>query len=209
MMRVSVVATGLAADALTKTDGASAETEVAAPSPQPDRAVFGFTGKQTMPLKKPVSPAPMAARSQPMAPVQVKPKVEPMPEPEPEVEMEEYEEAPVAVRATAPRMPAPEDFPPIAQKQIAAQQNRIEHIAEHAARKKKSIFERLANVGLGRKDDPVPAPKEPSMSVQAQRAPAPQPQRQAPAPTPPVSHVDPGLDDDQLEIPAFLRRQAN
>ena len=25
----------------------------------------------------------------------------------------------------------------------------------------------------------------------------------------PQSHIDPGLDDDQLTIPAFLRRQAN
>ena len=25
----------------------------------------------------------------------------------------------------------------------------------------------------------------------------------------PLAQIDPGLDDDQLEIPAFLRRQAN
>ena len=53
-------------------------------------------------------------------------------------------------------MPPVEEFPPIAQRQIAAQQNRIENIAEHAAKKKRGLFERLAGVGLSRKDDLPP-----------------------------------------------------
>ena len=102
-------------------------------------------------------------------------------------------------------MPAIEDFPPIAQKQMAEQQNRIEQIAEHSARKKRSLFERLAGVGLNRKDDVMPAPKEPT--IVAKQAPRIQPPRGQPQPQP--VQIDPGLDDDQLEIPAFLRRQAN
>ena len=105
-------------------------------------------------------------------------------------------------------MPAIEEFPPQVKKQIEAQQNRIESIADHASRKKPGLFQRLASVGLGRKDDPPPAAhREPSISMQ----PAARPQVQSrPQPQPqPPSLPEPALDDDQLEIPAFLRRQAN
>ena len=90
---------------------------------------------------------------------------------------------------------------------IAAQQNRIENIAEHANRKKKGLFERLAGVGLSRKSD-LPPQKEPELAAR------PEPKPAAPEPAQPArpaapSHVDPSFDDDQLEIPAFLRRQAN
>jgi cell division protein FtsZ len=107
-------------------------------------------------------------------------------------------------------MPAIEDFPPQVKRQIEAQQTRIESIAEHAQKKKPGLFQRLANVGLGRKDDPPqPSQREPSIAMQnVQRPPLqPRPQPQ-PQPQPPQLS-DPALDDDQLEIPAFLRRQAN
>ena len=114
----------------------------------------------------------------------------------------------MAAQSRGQRMPPIEDFPAIAQKQIAAQHNRIENIAEHASRKKKGIFERLANVGLGRRDDPVPTAKEPVMAVRSE------PKMQAakqhrPTQPEPQSYIDPSLDDDQLTIPAFLRRQSN
>jgi cell division protein FtsZ len=133
-----------------------------------------------------------------------------MQQPEPEIVEEEYEaeEAPEQIIAAAraapvrqPRMPATEDFPPIAQRQIAAQQSRIENIADAAAKKKRGLFERLAGVGLARKADPV----EPQLTQRAEPRMAPEQQRSAPPP--PV--VQQALDDDQLEIPAFLRRQAN
>ena len=104
------------------------------------------------------------------------------------------------------RIPPIDEFPPIAQQQIAAQQSRIENIADHAGRKKKGLFERLASVGLGRKDEPAPvAQREPTMASQ------PRPQQVAPIrPQAPAEQhrPEPALDDDQLEIPAFLRRQA-
>jgi cell division protein FtsZ len=105
-------------------------------------------------------------------------------------------------------MPQPEDFPPIAQRQIAAQQNRIENIAEHAAKKKRGLFERLAGVGLSRKGDLPAEPEFDPRTRQEPRIPAPEPQQR-----PQVAHMpvtaQPAYDDDQLEIPAFLRRQAN
>jgi cell division protein FtsZ len=107
------------------------------------------------------------------------------------------------------RMPAIEEFPPQVKKQIEAQQSRIESIADHANRKKPGLFQRLASVGLGRKDDPQPpvGQREPTIAMQ----PAPRPQvqvRQQPQPQAPAI-PEQHLDDDQLEIPAFLRRQAN
>ena len=210
-MRVSVVATGLALDAGSRSKGES--SEIAAEEPQANRPVFGFTGKQTIPappVKKPVQqPAPMAARAMPT------PQPQPAPRPVAEADMQEEpaaEPAPQPSRANPPRvqrMPAIEEFPPIAQKQIAAQQNRIEHIAEHAARKKMGLFERLASVGLGRKDDPVAQQREPSMPVQSRAQAAQTPPRVQAQPVAQPPQIDPALDDDQLEIPAFLRRQAN
>ncbi len=218
IMRVSVVATGLAAEAM---KGAKPQAEAEEPADKP--SVFGFVGKQTAPVKKPVQPAPMAAR---VAPV---PVAAPAPHPQPaasryaeEEPMEEMEPerhaAPVmAERAPQPpmrpqvRMPAIEEFPPQVKRQIEAQQNRIESIAEHAQKKKPGLFQRLASVGLGRKEDPPAAPshREPSIAIQPaarpQHQPRPQPQ---PQPQPPQL-AEQHLDDDQLEIPAFLRRQAN
>src|SRR5262249_428104 len=108
----------------------------------------------------------------------------------------------------SPRMPAPEDFPPIAQRQIAAQQNRIENIAEHAAKKKRGLFERLAGVGWSGKGDAVPAETD-TRARHEPRIQASEAQRPQVAQMPVTSAAQPAYDDDQLEIPAFLRRQAN
>ena len=206
-MRVSVVATGLAAEA---GQGAKPESEEAVEDAQSSRTVFGFTGKQQGGIKKPIQPAPMAARVAPqpipVAQPRQQPAVAEATSDDPEVDNAQGGRQ-HGVRM--PRIPSIEEFPPIAQQQVEAQKNRIEHIADHSARKRRGLFDRLASVGLGRKDDPVPAQREPTMTVQAQpRAPQPAPVR-APVQAPPQAHVDPALDDDQLEIPAFLRRQAN
>jgi cell division protein FtsZ len=204
-MRVSVVATGLSIEAFkgAKTD----EAEAAEEAPVPNRPVFGFTGKQTIPVKKPVHPAPMAARANPQhQPV----AQQPVSREEDIGEEEQVATAPVqqrpAAQRMAPRIPSIEEFPPIAQRQIAEQQTRIENIAEHAARKKKGLFERLASVGLGRREETAAAPqREPQMAAPQRQAPAYQPRMQPP----PQPAPEQAFDDDQLEIPAFLRRQAN
>ena len=104
-------------------------------------------------------------------------------------------------RLTPQRMPPVEEFPAVAQRQIAQQQNRIANIADHANAKKKSLLERMASIGLGRKEAvPAPEPVRAEPKIQAQAPPPRQPEPPAP---------EPQLDDDQLEIPAFLRRQAN
>jgi cell division protein FtsZ len=139
-----------------------------------------------------------------------------------------------------PRMPRIEDLPLPAQNEIRARR-----AAEtgHDDKPRLSLLQRLASVGLGRRDEaaaaPPPRPQQPPrpmprpagermppypasrqeprpesrpvepVSEYAKRAPAPRPAPQGldlhgrPAP------VASAMDDDQLEIPAFLRRQAN
>jgi cell division protein FtsZ len=221
IMRVSVVATGLAAEHLKGAKPHPEEEPVAKPS------VFGFTSKEPAPFKKPIQPAPMAARgTQPSAMPAPAPAAQPVPpvqapahayhEEEHDEEAEAHHAPPPAMpeRAAQPaqrqmRMPGIEEFPPQVRRQIEAQQTRIESIADHAQKKKPGLFQRLASVGLGRKDDPPAAPsREPSIGMQAAAA-RPQPQLRPQAQPQPPQLSDQALDDDQLEIPAFLRRQAN
>jgi cell division protein FtsZ len=127
-----------------------------------------------------------------------------------------------------PRMPRIDELPVPAQNEIRARRGELPP-TEHPARRR-SLLERLASVGLGRRDGKEDEPAAPRPS-----APMPQPvERLAGRPMPrlpegrpePVSEyakrsVPQGLDqhgrqtpvhnhseEDQLEIPAFLRRQA-
>ena len=134
----------------------------------------------------------------------------------------------------APRMPRIDELPIPAQNQIRARQ------AETAASPEKprqSLLQRLASVGLGRREEdarpatapapaaqrvapPMPkAPPMPPLAPQASRSDsisdyAKRPVIQRPAPQGLDQHGRPApvhnsVEDDQLEIPAFLRRQAN
>ena len=130
----------------------------------------------------------------------------------------------------APRMPKFEDLPMPAQAEI--RQARGEADEDHPQKTRLSLLQRLANVGLGRRDEETEPPiaargSGPSM---APLPPLPErkPNRQQIASNEPVSEyarrpAPQGLDahgrpapvapapqgDDHLDIPAFLRRQAN
>jgi cell division protein FtsZ len=132
--------------------------------------------------------------------------------------------APERAVVRPPRMPRVEDLPAPAQAQIAAAQS-----PQALDRKKMTLLQRLAAVGLGRREDEaeevaqVQKAAEPRL-VPAQRPPnAPEPARRPPAPPagpgyrpaqgqldaqgrPPAQRA---FEDDQLEIPAFLRRHTN
>jgi cell division protein FtsZ len=164
------------------------------------------------------------------------------------------------VPTRAPRMPRIDELPVPAQNEIRARRGELpeEH---HPEKQRMSLLQRLASVGLGRRehDEPAPAPAprapapmpterlagrppmprqaeprheqqrhEPPVSEYAKQRPAPagldQHGRQAPAQTQQgygqghgqghgQSHgqapVHNSGDEDQLDIPAFLRRQAN
>jgi cell division protein FtsZ len=145
-----------------------------------------------------------------------------MPEPAPRMMAESatgYVPPPPEMPRT-PRMPSIEDFPQPVQDQM--RQHRGE--ASHDPRRK-SIFERLASFGASRQEDSMQPGAAPQPQPQAPRAPAPQPstvseygKRPAAAPQPSHAALDPHgrrapaqrlVEDDHLEIPAFLRRQSS
>jgi cell division protein FtsZ len=123
-----------------------------------------------------------------------------------------------------PRMPRVEELPMPARNQIAAAR---EAQPEPADKKRMSLLQRLAAVGLGRREEEAEAPAAPRVveprapmpaARPAQAGPAPEAHRRPPAPAyrPAQGQLDAqgrasppkALDDDQLEIPAFLRRQS-
>jgi cell division protein FtsZ len=141
----------------------------------------------------------------------------------------------------APRMPRIDELPIPAQNQIRARQSEGTEAAATADKPKASLLQRLASVGLGRREEEAQRPVQPRPApVSAERAPPPMPKAPPMPPLPrpqeprgdtvseyakrPASQrgapqgldqhgrpapVNNSMDDDQLEIPAFLRRQAN
>ena len=133
----------------------------------------------------------------------------------------------------APRMPKFEDLPMPAQNEI--RQARGEAEGEHPQKSRLSLLQRLANVGLGRRDEETEPPIAARAAGPAMPPMPPLPERKGQrtvadqiAANEPVSEyarrpAPKGLDahgrpapvapapqgDDHLDIPAFLRRQAN
>jgi cell division protein FtsZ len=129
-------------------------------------------------------------------------------------------------RSSRPRMPRIDELPMPAQNEIRAQQGEIEEAGPEKQRM--TLLQRLAAVGLGRREEPE-AEEQRTQAERPQLPPLPprQPVRmpdpvseyakRSPAQAPqgldmhgrPSLPVQKPVDDDQLEIPAFLRRQAN
>ncbi len=122
----------------------------------------------------------------------------------------------------APRMPRIDEFPLPAQNEMRAKQGQAD---DHADKPRMSLLQRLAAVGLGARRE-EPAAEEPAPRPVAARPMPPRPAPRMPERQEPVSDyakrapqgldqhgrqtpVHNPVDDDQLEIPAFLRRQAN
>jgi cell division protein FtsZ len=135
---------------------------------------------------------------------------------------------PAAERPVAPvRMPRIDELPIPAQNEIKAQRGELD--ADHPEKRRMSLMQRLASVGLGGRRDEAPQPPQTAHQPMPSGMPmAKRPIRPASRPAEaPVSEyarrpAPQGLDlhgrpapvqnsseDDQLEIPAFLRRQAN
>jgi cell division protein FtsZ len=132
--------------------------------------------------------------------------------------------------ARAPRMPRVDELPLPAQNEIRAQRGELAD--DHPEKRRMTLMQRLASVGLGRRTEDAP----PTAAMPRATRPMPQYERPPQRPTArppegrpaePVSEyarrtAPQGLDphgrsapvhnsqeDDQLDIPAFLRRQAN
>jgi cell division protein FtsZ len=208
-MRVSVVATGLTPEAtervVTRQVVHAVPAQQSAPmvSPQIAHQVVSAPQESQSGMRI-IRPAAATVQSAPMAPR----RANPQPIQRAVVEEQHYEEeqivepAPRVVRQALPTAPAPsripalEDFPEIAQQQVAAQQSRIEAIASgDGGRKRPGFLERLSNVGSSLGAKAGQAPLAPRAPVARAAAPAPAPQAES-------------YEDDQLAIPAFLRRQA-
>jgi cell division protein FtsZ len=156
--------------------------------------------------------------------------IAPAPAPEPVTPDTFIPQAAERPPARAPRMPKFEDLPMPAQNEIRHARGDVEE--EHPQKTRMSLLQRLANVGLGRRDEET----EPLIAARAAgpaMAPLPErkPQRSAGqqiATHEPVSEyarrpAPQGLDvhgrpaavapapqgDDHLDIPAFLRRQTS
>jgi cell division protein FtsZ len=131
------------------------------------------------------------------------------------------------IPARAPRMPRMDELPIPAQNEIRARRGELQE-NDHPEKRRMTLLQRLAAVGLGRRE----GEGEPPEARQARPAPQPAPPRPAPrsyeprAPEPVSEYAKraapQGLDsrgrqapvhnsgaDDQLDIPAFLRRQSN
>ncbi|WP_102958946.1 cell division protein FtsZ [Mangrovicella endophytica] len=119
--------------------------------------------------------------------------------------------------AVAPRMPRVEDFPPVVQQEIERRTAAMEPAAAHDDKGAMGLLRRLTTGLSRREEDDMLAPDAArAAKPQEQRRPAhvepnPYAPRRAAAESAarPVSQVRPAAEDDQLEIPAFLRRQAN
>jgi cell division protein FtsZ len=123
-------------------------------------------------------------------------------------------------------MPRIDELPMPAQNEIRAQQ-RGEVEEAGPEKQRMTLLQRLAAVGLGRREEPEAEQHTASERPQLPPLPPRQPVRmpdpvseyakRPPAPAPqgldihgrPSLPVHKPVDDDQLEIPAFLRRQAN
>ena len=131
-----------------------------------------------------------------------------------------------------PRMPRIEELPIPAQNQLRAKRGVVSD-SDHPEKRRMTLMQRLAAVGLGRKEESAEPPAEARPLVRQQQpsfgaVPArPAPRAHDSRAQDPVSEyakkgTPQGLDplgrqaavhnspeDDQLEIPAFLRRQVN
>jgi cell division protein FtsZ len=142
-------------------------------------------------------------------------------------------QAPERPPGRTPRMPKFEDLPMPAQNEIRQARGEVDE--EHPQKTRMSLLQRLANVGLGRRDEETEPPisarasgpamppmpplpeRKPQRSVAQQiaanepvseyaRRPAPQ-GLDAHGRSAPVASTPQG--DDHLDIPAFLRRKTN
>jgi cell division protein FtsZ len=136
--------------------------------------------------------------------------------------------APERTVARAPRMPRIDELPLPAQNEIKAQRGELSD--DHPEKRRMSLMQRLASVGLGRRaehaETPV-APRTAQAMPQFERPVRPTARQPEGRPDDPVSEyarraapqgLDPhgrpvpvhnSAEEDQLDIPAFLRRQAN
>jgi cell division protein FtsZ len=229
----------MAERAAQKSQEAQAPAASRATADQIDRAALAA-------IAEAVSPAPASAPAAPVhaasyGDVNIRPiPAKPALFPEREEPMDLHEPAPPQnfippsaerVPVRTPRMPNFDELPVPAQNEIRRARGEI--TAEPPQKARTSLLQRLANVGLGRREEAAEPPISTHAAGPAMPQMPPLPERKPQRPIPPQYGGDPvseyarrpapqGLDshgrpapvapaapsDDQLDIPAFLRRQA-
>jgi cell division protein FtsZ len=129
------------------------------------------------------------------------------------------------------RMPQIEDLPPVVQQQIRVHRGEQSAVPAQVETRRRSLLEKLAAFGISRHDEtqppaptphpvapslPAPTPQRPSQSALHAEYGRPQPRVAAPRPAQGsldahgrIAARPAALEEDQLEIPAFLRRQSS
>jgi cell division protein FtsZ len=167
---------------------------------------------QSQLFQQPQPHQPVQPFQQPVVTQQAALQMQPAPQPAPQPREMHHQPAPQ-------RMPRVEDFPPVVRAEVEAKKNPV----DHEERGPMGLLKRLTNGLTRREEEPAarlqPAqPREPKLrqaAPEVRRAPSHDSQLYAPrrgqlddqgrlVAQPRAAH-----DDDQLEIPAFLRRQAN
>jgi cell division protein FtsZ len=223
VVRVSVVATGIDQAVLDRAEplpraGARPVATPQAIAPQPAPA----------PVAQPVAamvaaPPPPAPEPQPVVQeieIRQAPVAAPEPMPAPmmaqEIEFEEDDYIPPAPEpiVRAPRMPTIDELPAVVQPAVRQARGELMPPPPAQPERRRSLLEKLAAFGISRPEDLAPRPA-PALNTPRQLAQAmPAPQRAQP-PRPAQGQLDAQgrqtprtvmSDDDQLEIPAFLRR---
>jgi cell division protein FtsZ len=175
---------------------------LATPLPNPQASVIDSTGTAAVAS----AVLPQTAESKPPEPPMPKAFVPPQPERAPN---------------RAPRMPRIDEFPVPVQEEI--RKTRGEAIGgEHPEKRRMTLLQRLASVGLGRREGDDEVDVRPAQRAQHRSASRPPDSRQDPVseyakrsgpagldPHGRQSAVNNPTEDDELDIPAFLRRQAN
>ncbi|HET7679160.1 MAG TPA: cell division protein FtsZ [Xanthobacteraceae bacterium] len=226
------------ADRVERTEAPAARAPQAAPAPQAMTQAFTDTIESAAKAAVAAAVMPQSAGEDVMIrPIPPKPSLFP----EPIRELGHHDPAPAprafippqpdraAVRA--PRMPRIEELPMPAQNQLRAKRGVVSD-SDHPEKRRMTLMQRLAAVGLGRKEDSAEPPADARPLVRQQPSLGGMPNRPAPRAhdsraQDPVSEyakkgAPQGLDplgrqaavhnspeDDQLDIPAFLRRQVN
>ncbi|MCO4055292.1 MAG: cell division protein FtsZ [Bosea sp.] len=191
--------------------------QAVAPQPEPQATIIAETVRL-----EPVQPRVVLAAEPPALTVMA---------PQPEESLAARQETfipPQAERIKPARLPRVEDLPLPAQNQLAARAvPPAQQAGQSADQKRMSLMQRLASVGFGRKDEAAPEAQAPARPAMPAAAPAAAPSvahaeymrrpQQPAVPRTAEGQLDSrgrasaprGIEDDQLEIPAFLRRQAN
>ena len=185
---------------------------------RPQSRLFAQTEQPKAPVQSRATPQP--APQQPAVQQQAAPRPAPAPQPAPQpVAQPAVQAAPQAVAQAeaAPKIPRIEDFPPVVQAEVQRQQKPAEAGAVQGERGPMGLLKRISS-SLGRREDEeaaAPAAAAPQPAASADRR---QLSAEASLYAPKRGNLDdqgrelPKLaaqsEDDQLEIPAFLRRQA-